>query len=290
MPRLLLTVIALLALVTGCSQTPQVSARPPEAPAAPPDQAGLPDGSSVHTISFGGVERNYIVYKPAGLPAAAPLVVVMHGLSGTPEYSQRTFGWDPLADTAKFVVAYPAGVGRSWNTGAGCCGQAERRNIDDIGFITQLVGDISAQVPIAQNQIYAAGMSNGGMMALALACTTGTFAAVAAVSATQVGGPCSPPRPPSVLQIHGTSDPIIKYDGAPGIGYGGGQSIPAVDEFWRGVDGCEPPTVTDDGSATTSTATCAAGRSVELITTTAGHVWPPFATQRIWDFFAAHPQ
>ncbi|SBS75893.1 hypothetical protein MHPYR_280061 [uncultured Mycobacterium sp.] len=28
------------------------------------------------------------------------------------------YGWNELADSAKFVVAYPEGVGESWNAGA----------------------------------------------------------------------------------------------------------------------------------------------------------------------------
>jgi polyhydroxybutyrate depolymerase len=37
-------------------------------------------------------------------------------------------------------------------------------------------------------------------------------------------------------------------------------------------------------------ADCPGGRSVELATVAGGgHEWPSFATQMLWDFFAAHP-
>jgi polyhydroxybutyrate depolymerase len=42
---------------------------------AGPGQAAraAPDGQSVHHLSFGGLDRAYRLYRPAGLPAAAPL-------------------------------------------------------------------------------------------------------------------------------------------------------------------------------------------------------------------------
>ena len=51
--------------------------------------AGYPDGTSVHAMNFGGLNRTYRVYKPAGLPASAPLVVMLHGGFGTGEQSRE---------------------------------------------------------------------------------------------------------------------------------------------------------------------------------------------------------
>ena len=51
------------------------------------------------------------------------------------------------------------------------------------------------------------------------------------------------------------------------------------------------PSVTTSGSVTTSTAGCADNRSVVLITIDGGgHHWPDFATQKLWQFFAARPR
>ena len=52
---------------------------------------------------------------------------------------------------------------------------------------------------------YATGISNGGMLAYALACNTGTFAAIGPDSATQLDK-CAAPHPTSVMHIHGTAD------------------------------------------------------------------------------------
>lgn len=52
----------------------------------------IPDGSSTHTLSVGGVERTYIVSAPAELAAEAPLVVVLHGGFGSAVQAQKAYG------------------------------------------------------------------------------------------------------------------------------------------------------------------------------------------------------
>ena len=95
----LTALLGVLLALSGCS-------------AAHRAETGFPDGTSVHTMAFGGLDRSYRVHKPAGLAAAAPLVVMLHGAFGDGEQAESDYGWDPLADSAKFVVAYPDGVGR----------------------------------------------------------------------------------------------------------------------------------------------------------------------------------
>jgi polyhydroxybutyrate depolymerase len=255
-------------------------------------------------MAFGGLDRTYRVYKPAGLAAAAaPLVVMMHGVYGSGEQAENSYGWDPLADSAKFVVAYPDGVGRAWN-GHGCCGRPARENIDDVGFITAMVGQISAALAIDKSRVYATGMSNGGIMSYALACNSGIFAAIGPDSATQLDA-CAAPHPTSVIHIHGTADRLVPYDGGKGTSFVNGPSIADVNAFWRNVDHCGAPDIATNGPVTTSTAACADNRSVVLITIDGGrHQWPGGttaleradptsdalnATQTIWQFFAAHP-
>src|ERR1700722_6332377 len=75
----------------------------------------LPGSTRRPQIALGGRDPPYRVHKPAGLAAAAPLVVMLHGATGTGLQAENAFGWDQLADSAKFVVAYPDGIGRSWN-------------------------------------------------------------------------------------------------------------------------------------------------------------------------------
>jgi polyhydroxybutyrate depolymerase len=270
----------------------------------------IPAGSSSHMISVGGVARSYLVYRPVTLPAAAPLVVMLHGGFGTGAQAERSYHWDAEADRGHFVVAYPNGLDRAWNTGGGCCGVPGRTGTDDIGFITAMVSAIEHQVPVDPRRVYATGISNGGIMAYTLACHTTLFAAIGPDSATELGS-CPVPAPVSVIGVHGTADTNIPYRGGPGDGVAriDGPAIPALNATWRRIDHCAAPAVKTAGVVTTSTAACPAGRTVELITIAgAGHQWPGAApdwlaqrllhtdppstalnaTQVIWRFFAAH--
>ena len=272
----------------------------------------VPAGRSDHTIDIGGTERTFHLYRPARLSSPASLVVMLHGGFGSGSQAERAYGWDKQADAAGFVVAYPDGLNRAWNTTGGCCGPPAENNTDDIGFITRMVATIGQQVPIDANRVYATGISNGGIMAYTLACHTTIFAAIGPDSATELGG-CPAPAPLSVIHIHGTADKNIPYQGGEGDGVAhiDGPPVPTLNARWRGIDRCAAPATETAGVVTTSTAACPGGRTVELITIAgAGHQWPgatpnPLAqrllhtdppstalnaTQVIWQFFAAHPR
>lgn len=279
MLRRVITLLGVAVVVAGCF----------------PADANLPsafvDGTSVHHITVGGVERSYRLYKPAGVPAPAPLVVMMHGVSGSAREAERDYRWDGLADTAKFVVAYPDGLDHAWNVdGETCCGRSGRDGVDDVGFIRAAVADIANNLGIDAGRVYATGMSNGGIMSYTLACTTEIFAAIGPVAGTQLNS-CAKPGPMSVMHIHGTADRLVPYRGGQGYSVINGPSVPDVNAFWRNVDRCGAPSASTDGPVTTSTAGCADNRGVVLVTIDdGGHDWPDFATQQLWGFFAAHPR
>jgi len=245
-----------------------------------PGAQPIPVGQSTHSIEWGGIGRTFQVYRPHGLPDGAPLVVMLHGGFGNGAQAERSYHWDTEADGGRFLVAYPDGLNRAWNAGT-CCGEPQRTNADDVGFITAMVGAIAQQIPIDRARVYVTGMSNGAMMALRLGCQTDTFAAIAPVAGTLLTD-CSQARPTSVLQIHGTADDRVPYTGGPGkaLDTNGsprvdGPSVQSVNATWRSIDACGPPTSTTAADVTTLTAGCADGRTVELISVAgAGHQWP----------------
>ncbi|MGZ4527204.1 MAG: extracellular catalytic domain type 1 short-chain-length polyhydroxyalkanoate depolymerase [Mycobacterium sp.] len=270
----LATLLGVLLLVAGCSPTPP---------------SGFVNGTSLHHIKVGGHDRSYRLYEPAGIPASAALVVVLHGYSGSARQVERDYQWDGLADSDKFVVAYPDGLGRAWNVdGETCCGRPGREGVDDVAFIGAAVADIAKNVGTNPAKVYVTGMSNGGIMSYTLACTTDIFAAIGPVAGTQLNS-CRTPHPTSVIHIHGTADRLVPYGGGQGFSVINGPPVPGVNRFWRDVDRCGTPTATIGGPVTTSTAGCADNRVVVLITVDGGgHEWPDFATRTLWEFFAAH--
>jgi polyhydroxybutyrate depolymerase len=179
--------------------------------------------SSIRTPD--GRHRTYRVYVPANLPAhPAPLLIALHGGTGSNTQFERNSGFDALAERFGFIVVYPNGVGtgvneaslRTWNAGM-CCGPAVQKRVDDVGFIRQLIGTIEVGFPIDRTRVFAAGHSNGGFMAYRLACELSDHIAAVGI---QSGGfgllKCAPAHPVSLLHIHGTADTNVPIDG--GIG------------------------------------------------------------------------
>jgi polyhydroxybutyrate depolymerase len=296
----------LVATIAGCGIGSEHAADNGAATAG----ASLTTGSSTQTISIHGTKRTFHVYLPTHSSGSLPLVVMLHGGFGSGAQAERSYHWDNEADGGHFVVAYPDGLNKAWNAGGGCCGRSAANHVDDVGFVTQMVTTLQGETPIDPARIYAAGISNGGMMAYRLACDTDRFAAIGPDSATMLGG-CPHPAPLSVIHVHGSADKRVPYNGGQGEGIArsNGPAIPAVVAGWRATDDCASPVAMTTGKVSTSTAGCAAGRTVELVTIAgAGHQWPggasrPVAqrlldldppstavnaTDTIWRFFAAH--
>ncbi len=273
----------------------------------------IPVGHSTRTFTVDGAERTVLLYRPEHIDAPAPLVVMMHGGFGNAQQAENSYGWDEQADKSGFIVAYPDGTSRAWNAGT-CCGLPAATHVDDVGFVVDAVKSLEADSAIDSSRVYATGMSNGAMLAYRLACETDVFAAVAPVAGTILVD-CNAAKPTSVLHIHGVADENVPYVGGPGKAETvtgaprvDGPSVQADIARWRSIDACAAPTSQVEGVVSTSTSTCPAGRTVELISIAgAGHQWPGSkpnpaaqvlgadppstaidATAVIWEFFTAH--
>ena len=121
-----------------------------------------------------------------------------------------------LAESDTFILVYPQGSclngGSHWNP---CpVGGDNKSTSDDLGFVESIISEVSSQYKVNLERIYAAGYSNGGMMAYGLAnYKSNLIAAVASVSGAMLDctGPTSHPMP--VLHLHGTSDGVLPYNG-----------------------------------------------------------------------------
>jgi polyhydroxybutyrate depolymerase len=136
--------------------------------------------------------------------------------------------------------------GPSWNAGNLCCGEAQRSNIDDVGFIKAMISAIAAEVSIDLRRVYATGLSNGGALAHRLACDAAdVFAAFAPFAFPIAFDPvemCKPSRPVPIITFQGDTDRLIPYEGGHIMGHPLAPVIPSARasfNYWRDVNGCE---------------------------------------------------
>jgi polyhydroxybutyrate depolymerase len=200
-------------------------------------------------LRIDGLDRRYIAYLPDNYRDKGPLPVVLAfhpGLSDPGEFSLVT-GLHQARGAENFIIAYPEGFRRTWNSGGGCCGAAVQQNIDDLKFVRTILDDLGSIARIDRRRIYATGYSNGGSMTFHLACEMAdVFAAVATVSSSMRQDPrdCRPSRPVPLFELHGLQDSIVPYNGGvTGAPRRGAPVAPPVRptrqaiDFWKQVNG-----------------------------------------------------
>ena len=209
-----------------------------------PASAQLSGALVFDTIQFDGLQRSYIMFVPASYDGseAVPLVLNLHGAGSTAieqvVYSQL----NNVADTAGFLVLIPDAVDNFWSSGFSFLPAGAP---DDVAFLLGLLDTVSSQYSIDPNRVYSTGMSNGGFMSYRLACEAADrFAAIASVTGSMadlVYSDCSPSRVVPVMEVHGTSDLTVPYEGS-----ATSTGIPDVVEFWRAHNDCpETPEIFD---------------------------------------------
>jgi polyhydroxybutyrate depolymerase len=189
------------------------------------------------------------VTVPAGYDAAvpAPLIVQLHGYSGSGAGQLRYMGIGELADTYGFLTVAPDGSQeaegrqlRFWNASSACC-NFQGSEIDDVAYLKSLIDEISSRWNVDPDRIYLVGHSNGGFMSYRMAYEhPETIAAIASLAGATEGGQRPPPGAPvHVLQIHGTDDAVIEYTGG---GFGPEDATYPSARFsvgqWAGFNGC----------------------------------------------------
>lgn len=240
--------------------------------------------------------RYYLVARPATVSAARlPVLLVLPGRDMTPATIARASGFLHLVGQA--VVVFPAGFANSWNAGY-CCGVAHLAGVNDVAFLENVVRSVLSREPgTSSGDVYIAGFSNGGRMALDMACADPrAFKGVAAVEAVAVSS-CSHTSPVPLLDIASTADPLltIGLDARPKHIAGHTEiTVQAMIDHWRAIEGCSLRGERNVYPVMTYTMWphCSSGSRVALAVYDGGpHVWPrggpgsPPAQTVIWDFF-----
>jgi polyhydroxybutyrate depolymerase len=256
-------------------------------------------------------ERPVDIVVPDGLDPAepAPLVVVLHGYSGTGLAQDTYFGFRDEADRRGVLLAHPDGTEdqrglQFWNATDACC-NFFGSDVDDVAYLAAVVEYADSVHPVDPARVYLAGHSNGGFMSYRLACERpDLFAAIVSLAGAMVddASTCAPDEPVSVVQVHGTLDDVIRYDGGDILGNAHPSAADTTDD-WASLNGCdldtEPAPALDletdlAGDETTVVAyvDCPVGVAVELWTIPGGSHLPalgPGFAAAVFDFFEAHP-
>jgi polyhydroxybutyrate depolymerase len=268
-------------------------------------------GAYLFPFDVGGRTRTYRLHVP---PAAAggsprPLILNLHGATQNALLQELQSGMDASSDRHGYLVAYPDGTriatkltpdpvakDAQYGFNAGnCCGLPIDRHVDDVGFLVSLITNVAARTPVDLRRVYVTGMSNGGMMAYAMAAEAATHvAAVASVSGQVELTSVHPSRPVPTMEFHSIDDPIAFWNGTKdGDAHSTFSVMSGIERFVK-ADRCTSGPRVDrrlrGAAGSTSageTATlvtyngCASGSEVALWRFTgSGHVWPgaPFNT------------
>ncbi|MDE2745416.1 MAG: hypothetical protein OXI41_05455 [Chloroflexota bacterium] len=194
---------------------------PAEVAEAEQDQVTQPqqEQAAETSVVLGG-ERPATLLLPQGadLSQPRPLIVLLHGYSSFARQADQYFQFSQWVDDGGFGLLLPDGTidqirNRFWNATPECC-DIFGAEPDDVEHIKSLIEE--AQTHAAFDRVFAAGHSNGGFMAYRLACEEAPgLTAIVSLAGGAFAEPeeCRVPAPLSVLQIHGTDDRIVLYEG-----------------------------------------------------------------------------
>jgi polyhydroxybutyrate depolymerase len=213
----------------------------------PDDEASLEPNVPAGGTGFVHLDdRPFRLHVPPAYDPAreAPLVVLLHGYGSYAADQESYFGLTGASDRRGFLYAMPDGTAnaegkRFWNATDACCDFA-RSGVDDSAYLARLLDRVESTYSVDTGRVYFVGHSNGGFMAYRVACEHSTrIKAIVSLAGSMTTEPaqCAPERPVDILQIHGTADDSIAYDG----GRNGPNPYPSVATTlanWRRIDGC----------------------------------------------------
>ena len=259
-------------------------------------------------LTHKGLDRYY--YIQLAHPEAEGLSSVLfnlHGYGSNALEQMNYTNFNNLANTKEnnFILIHPQGAplntvltssSSHWNSGGWTIGST----VDDVDFIDTIIKLVSQKYNLNQDRIYSTGMSNGGFMSYHLACNLSSkIAAIASVTGSmskETYEDCNPTHSTSILQVHGTIDATVPFEGNSALGM---RSINDVMDYWKLYDACdiEPISIVTDyfdieiSVQHDTYLNCLNDVQVELYKIEGmGHRWPNkqrygiSATEKIWEF------
>ncbi|HCH66043.1 MAG TPA: hypothetical protein DFR83_24790 [Deltaproteobacteria bacterium] len=183
------------------------------------------------------VERTYLLHLPADYDASAseatPLLFAFHGSGGAGTDFINQFV--PSIEEHDFIGVYPDGIASSWNI------EREESNADDVAFAASILDALDGVAGIDTERPVGIGFSNGAALVHKIAMESDLFVAIVPQASQLLvdSQPTASAAKVSVMQFHGTADPVCPYDGGTGIlDY---NFMPAEDSTaaWAAHNGCD---------------------------------------------------
>jgi polyhydroxybutyrate depolymerase len=270
------------------------------------------------TFNFEGIAREYLVHVPKSYHGGpTPMLLALHGGGGDADFQADDSRYKLIgkSDEAGFIAVFPNGYSRmptgilaTWNAGS-CCGAAQKNNIDDVGFLRDVIRRVEKQANVDPNRVFVTGMSNGALMSWRMACEASDLVrGIAPVEGTDNTSTCNPARPVAVIEFHSLDDDHIPFKGGRGanaLTETNFTSVATTQAKWVELDRAATPVkrvVVAEGAHCDLHVAAPSGAPVELcVTDTGGHSWPGGGTQQgrkrpsmaisandlMWSFFSS---
>ena len=203
--------------------------------------------SQIQTFEWQNTQRQYLIKIPENHSEKMPILYFLHGLGDNITRLDNEFHFQQVADEFQWAVVIPQALSQSgatmWNAGL------TNSSIDDSGFLMALLDALAEQYPINLDSVFFTGFSMGGFMTHRMAIEHGDrITACAPVSGliTHSMASHTAVAPVRMMHIHGTSDPVVGYDGNSQY-FGGnlGLNVDAILNYWKNANGCVAEPVID---------------------------------------------
>ena len=202
--------------------------------------------AQIQNFEWQGVQRQYLVRTPENAESM-PVMFFLHGLGDNITRLDNEFNFTQVAADFGWMVVIPQalneGYGSMWNAGL------TASTTNDSGFLMALLDSLAVQYPVNQDSIFFTGFSMGGFMSHRMAIEHGdrinAAAPVSGLITTYMANHTAI-APVRILDIHGTNDPVVGYDGGSEyFGYQLGLSVDNILNYWKNTNGCANEPVID---------------------------------------------
>ena len=202
--------------------------------------------AQIQNFEWQGVQREYLVRTPENYESL-PVMFFLHGLGDNITRCDQEFNFTQVAADFGWMVVIPQalneGYGSMWNAGL------TASTTNDSGFLMALLDSLAVQYPVNQDSIFFTGFSMGGFMSHRMAIEHGdrinAAAPVSGLITTYMANHTAV-APVRILDIHGTNDPVVGYDGGSEyFGYQLGLSVENILNYWINANGCTNEPIID---------------------------------------------